>query len=85
MGVCFNVVCGECKEFIDINKARGFYEITNHQTPNQERRESFGPLDQRAFWFVWQHRGHKGITITSDHDDDWFDKRAYLKEVWEFK
>jgi hypothetical protein len=92
MGIEHYLVCGECKQYIDLHKAYGFYTTCNSTTPPigvdcgengfNDSRLSGGYWDGRGLWFLWKHRGHNGIDIRTDTEDKWYDDEPYLKEVF---
>jgi hypothetical protein len=86
MGVEYYLVCGECKEYIDLHKAYEFSSVIRNATPLAGLPDDFvlrgGYWESRGLWFLWKHRGHKNIDLWSDTNDDWFDLEPNLKEVF---
>ena len=85
MGVEYYVVCKDCKEYIDIHKCESFTNSMSGELPPSPKDEpgrlSGSWWEKRGVWFTWRHRRHD-IELRSDHDDDWFNDKPYLKEVW---
>jgi hypothetical protein len=100
MGVCYEVVCRQCKQFIDIHKAYAFDTMCHRVTPpcgSADRRDEGdtnatgdyflrgGYWESRGLWFLWKHRGHQGIEMQSDHSsDEWWEERAKFEEVFPY-
>ncbi len=93
MGVEHYLVCGQCKEYIDLHKAYAFSaNVTNERPPAGAKIYSHnvqhdyylngGYWESRGLWFLWHHKGHQGIELMYDSNDDWYEKEPYLKEVF---
>jgi hypothetical protein len=92
MGVEYYLVCGQCKEYIDLHKAYSFSMVICAQRPpvGADCKESGfndvtlkgGYWESRGLWFLWKHRGHKEIAAWSDTQDEWFDLEPNLVEVF---
>lgn len=92
MGIEHYLVCEQCKEYIDLHKAYDFSGVIFSSRPTvgvdckengfNDRHLKGGYWESRGLWFLWNHRGHIGIEMYYDCDDEWFDKEPYLKEVF---
>lgn len=91
MGVLYYLECEQCKEFIDLHKARRFFDVCYCHRPataddayDEKHKITLldgGYWDGRGTWFLFRHIGHP-IVVRSDHDEGWYDDMAYLKEVY---
>lgn len=93
MGVEHYIVCKTCKEYIDLHKAYGFSHVIHGARPpvgiecketgfNDPKLYNGNYWEARGLWFLWHHRGHAGIEMHTDCEDNWFDEEPYLKEVY---
>jgi hypothetical protein len=85
MGIEHYLVCNQCKEYIDCHKNYKFkYMIEQDRPPFDFNDEvDFASYwSNRAVWFLWNHRGHEGIEIHLDCNDECYDLRPYLKEIY---
>lgn len=91
MGIEHYVACGQCKEYIDIHKAYNFAALfrseapypTEPQYPPEFGHDDFkGYWAARGVWFLAHHRGHSGVELWTDTQDEWFDLEPTLKEVF---
>lgn len=90
MGVEHYIVCGQCKEYIDLHKAYAFAAVVrSHRPPVGIECEETGfneavlygnYWESRGLWFVWKHRGHNEIELHTDADEDWYDLEPKLTE-----
>lgn len=95
MGTEFYVTCEECKRYIDIHKAYSFSAITNAERPpvgvdcvETEFREVIlngNYWESRGLWFLYQHRGHKGVCLRCDEDELWWKDESDYVEVFPHK
>jgi hypothetical protein len=95
MGVEHYLVCGECKEYIDLHKAYEFSHVIGCRRPpvGVECAETGfndpvfkgGYWAARGLWFLWTHREHKNVHMQTDCNDSWYDQEPYLKEVFSHK
>lgn len=92
MGVEHYLVCKQCKEYVDIGKSYAFNSCLNDSRDTAPKNivlnVDYGTktslnnqMTIKGIWFLWKHRGHKGIYATSDHCDEWWNEEPYLKEV----
>lgn len=94
MGVEHYVVCGQCKEYIDIHKSYAFRVKTEDERPpvgveiylqdnvQHDYLLTGGYWETRGFWFLWKHKEHRDIEIWTDSKDEWYDLEPNLKEVF---
>lgn len=92
MGVEHYLVCGQCKEYIDLHKSYEFGMIINKDHPpvGVDCAETDfndvvlrgGYWESRGLWFLWHHRGHKDIELWTDSNDEWFDLEPNLIEKY---
>ena len=86
MGVEYYLVCQECKEWIDLHKAYKFFSWVENWRPPKGGDFTFNNYwDGRAVWFMWKHKEHKGIEVWTDCNDEWWNLRPYLTEVFEHR
>ena len=94
MGVEHELTCKQCKEYIDLHKSYYFSDLMYAETPPPDApNECTGiktSLDSywagRGIWFLAKHRGHQGVVMNSDADDDWLvEQRAHYKEVFPYR
>lgn len=82
MGVEHYLVCNDCKQYIDLHKAYEFGMILRQNRPSPGVKGDIPPYgyiqdiqlrgsywESRGLWFIWQHRGHKGVEMRVDTDE----------------
>lgn len=92
MGVEHYLVCHECKEYIDLHKSYEYSMVVLKDRPPVGldcKQSGFndvvlrgGYWESRGLWFLWRHRSHKNIELHTDCDDDWYDLKPHLQEVF---
>lgn len=83
MGVEYYIVCRQCKQYIDMHKAYALNILLGRETPPPDVGSLSGSYwEARGVWFLWNHRGHEGIELMSDANDEWFEVSPYLNEVF---
>lgn len=96
MGVEHYMVCKQCKEYIDLHKAYVFNRaVVNAPRPapalkgwvkeismDGDELLNGGYWETRAAWFLWEHRGHTGVDMHYDCNDEWYELEPHLKEVY---
>ncbi len=91
MGVEHYLVCGECKQYIDLHKRYFFSALIQRKTPPIDYHKGDGSWgfnnywDARGVWFLWKHKGHRKIDLWTNANDDWFDLEPNLEEVFKHK
>lgn len=86
MGVEYSIYCKTCKVHADLHKVYAFAGLFYHKNYD-ESFDDGGPKtnlndywSQKGFVFLLDHWGHD-VNLTSDHDDDCYDKLTHLTEV----
>lgn len=90
MGVEHYLVCRQCNQYIDIHKSYSFSLVIGLERPPvgcqcaetgfNESLLNGGYWESRGLWFLWHHRGHKGIEMLTDSYDEWFQIEPILEE-----
>ena len=87
MGVEYYLICGECKEYIDLHKIRSFYNIATAEKPPLPSDYVNSELyywEARAVWFLYKHRSHKDVEFLNDAGERFYELEPYLKEVFKY-